>query len=63
MKITFLQVLDYSEYSKISNFFFHENIASSVRKQKRIIYCKNSSDYNKKIPIEIKFDVKLISLQ
>ena len=35
LKITSLDVLDYSEYSdtNISKFFFHENIASSVRKQ------------------------------
>ena len=34
-EIKFLDVLDYSEYStNISKFFFHENIASSVRKQK-----------------------------
>ena len=35
LKITFLDVLDYSEYSdtNISNFFFHWNITSSVRKQ------------------------------
>ena len=37
LKITFLDVLDSSEYSdtNISNFFFHGNIASSMRKQKR----------------------------
>ena len=36
LNITFLDVLDYSEYSdtKSRNFFFHENIASSIRKQK-----------------------------
>ena len=35
LKIIFLEVLDHSEYSdiNISIFFFHENIASSVRKQ------------------------------
>ena len=35
LKITFLDVLDYSEYSdtNISNFFFHENIASLMRKK------------------------------
>ena len=35
LKITFLDVLDYSEYfdTNISNFFFHENIASAVRQQ------------------------------
>ena len=41
LKVTFLDVLDYSEYSdtNISKFFFfHENIASSVRKQKSTSY-------------------------
>ena len=34
LKIIFLEVLDYSEYSDISKKKkFHENIASSVRKQ------------------------------
>ena len=36
LKITSLDVLDYSEYSDANSskfFFFHENIASSVRKQ------------------------------
>ena len=35
LKIIFLDFLVYSEYSdtNISNFFFYENIASSVRKQ------------------------------
>ena len=38
LKITFLDVLDYSEYCdtySISRFFFNENIASLVRKQNR----------------------------
>ena len=36
LKIKFLDALDYSEYSDtdISKFFFYENIASLVRKQK-----------------------------
>ena len=36
LKITFLDVFDYYEYSdtNISKFFFHDNIVSSVRKQK-----------------------------
>ena len=35
LKIKFLDVLDYFEHfdTNISKFFFHENIASSVRKQ------------------------------
>ena len=38
LKIKFLDVLDYSEYSDTNsrNFFFHENIASSVRKQNHL---------------------------
>ena len=39
--MTFLDVLDYSEYSEskknLEKFFFHENIASSVRKQNQYL--------------------------
>ena len=43
LKSRFLDVLDYSEYSdtNISKFFFHENIASSMRKQYKIYKTKN----------------------
>ena len=39
--MTFLDVLDYSEYSEskknLEKIFFHENIASSVRKQNQYL--------------------------
>ena len=52
LKIKFLDVLDYSEYSdtNISKFFFHKSIASSVKKQKacesRFSYC-SLTDFTK----------------
>ena len=41
LKIIFLDVLDHSEYSDTNiSIFFHENIASLVRKQKKgMRYC------------------------